>query len=90
MGLQFVEGRLAHVGAGDGEEYAGEGIHVGHVVVDGPIGGEKIMTRFPDAASREERLISIEGIVDGFVFLYKQPRRAWSFELDVRTSHENW
>jgi NAD(P)-dependent dehydrogenase (short-subunit alcohol dehydrogenase family) len=72
------------------KEYAGDGIHVGHVVVDGAIGGEKIKTRFPEAASREERLISIEGIVDGFVFLYKQPPRAWSFELDVRTSQEKW
>ena len=53
------------------KEYAGDGIHVGHVVVDGAIGGEKIRTRFPEAASREERLISIEGIVDGFVFLYQ-------------------
>jgi hypothetical protein len=72
------------------KEYAGDGIHVGHVVVDGAIGGEKIKTRFPETAGHEERLISIEGIVDGFVFLYKQPPRAWSFELDVRTSHEKW
>jgi hypothetical protein len=72
------------------KEYACDGIHVGHVVVDGAIGGEKIKIRFPEAASREERLISIEGIVDGFVFLHKQPPRAWSFELDVRTSHEKW
>lgn len=72
------------------KEYAGDGIHVGHVVVDGAIGGEKIKTRFPETASREERLISIEGVVDGFVFLHKQPPRAWSFELDVRTSHEKW
>jgi len=72
------------------KEYAGDGIHVGHVVVDGAIGGEKIKRRFPNLADREDRLISIEGIVDGFVFLYRQPRRAWSFELDVRTSHENW
>jgi NAD(P)-dependent dehydrogenase (short-subunit alcohol dehydrogenase family) len=72
------------------KEYAGDGIHVGHVVVDGAIGGEKIKRRFPNLAEREDRLISIEGIVDGFVFLYRQPRRAWSFELDVRTSHENW
>jgi NAD(P)-dependent dehydrogenase (short-subunit alcohol dehydrogenase family) len=72
------------------KEYGSDGIHVGHVVVDGAIGGEKIRKRFPDAASREDRLISIEGIVDGFVFLHKQPHRAWSFELDVRTSHENW
>jgi NAD(P)-dependent dehydrogenase (short-subunit alcohol dehydrogenase family) len=72
------------------KEYAADGIHVGHVVVDGAIGGEKIRKRFPDAAGREERLISIEGIVDAFVFLHKQPRRAWSFELDVRTSTESW
>jgi NAD(P)-dependent dehydrogenase (short-subunit alcohol dehydrogenase family) len=72
------------------KEYAGDGIHVGHVVIDGPIGGEKIKSRFPDLAGREDRLISIEGIVDGFVFLYKQPVRAWSFELDVRTSQEKW
>ena len=72
------------------KEYASDGSHVGHVVVDGAIGGEKIRKRFPNLADREDRLISIEGIVDGFVFLYRQPRRAWSFELDVRTSHENW
>lgn len=72
------------------KEYAGDGIHVGHVVVDGAIAGDKIMTRFPDAAGRQETLISIEGIVDGFAFLYRQPERAWSFELDVRTSKEKW
>ena len=72
------------------KEYAADGIHVGHVVVDGAIGGEKIKKRFPEAASREERLISIEGIVEAFVFLHRQPRRAWSFEIDVRTSTENW
>jgi NAD(P)-dependent dehydrogenase (short-subunit alcohol dehydrogenase family) len=72
------------------KEYAADGIHVGHVVVDGAIGGEKIKKRFPEAAGREERLISIEGIVEAFAFLHKQPRRAWSFEIDVRTSTESW
>jgi NAD(P)-dependent dehydrogenase (short-subunit alcohol dehydrogenase family) len=38
------------------KEYAGDGIHVGHVVVDGAIGGEKIFRRFPDAVSREDAL----------------------------------
>lgn len=59
-------------------------------MVDGAIAGDKIMTRFPDAAGRQETLISIEGIVDGFAFLYRQPERAWSFEIDVRTSKEKW
>ena len=72
------------------KEYAPDGIHVGHVVVDGAVAGDKIFSRFPDAASREDSLIDIEGIVDGFAFLYRQPERAWSFELDVRTSKEKW
>jgi len=74
------------------KEYARDGIHIGHVIVDGAIGGEKIRKRFPDAASRfgQDGLISIEGIVDAFVFLHKQPRAAWSFEIDVRTSKESW
>jgi NAD(P)-dependent dehydrogenase (short-subunit alcohol dehydrogenase family) len=72
------------------KEYAGEGIHVGHVVVDGAIAGDKIFQRYPDAASRQDDLISIEGIVDAFAFHYKQRPRAWSFEVDVRTSKEKW
>lgn len=74
------------------KEYGQDGIHVGHVVVDGGILGEKIMSRRPDIVDRvgEDGLISIEGIVDAFVYLHSQPRSAWSFEVDVRTSKENW
>ena len=74
------------------KEYAADGIHVGHVVVDGAIGGEKISRRLPDFANRLEQgqLIVIEGIVEAFVFLHKQKRNAWSFEIDVRTSKESW
>jgi NAD(P)-dependent dehydrogenase (short-subunit alcohol dehydrogenase family) len=72
------------------KEYGPDGIHVGHVVVDGGIAGDKIFKRFPDAANRKESFISIEGIVDAFVFLHRQPRSAWSFEVDVRTSKESW
>lgn len=72
------------------KEYAADGIHVGHVVVDGGIGGEKIFKRIPEAASRQDSFISIEGIADAFWFLHKQPRTAWSFEVDVRTSRESW
>ena len=52
----------------------------------------KIQTAFPDYAEQlgEDGMIQIEGIVDGFAFLYHQPRRAWTFELDVRTSKEKW
>jgi NAD(P)-dependent dehydrogenase (short-subunit alcohol dehydrogenase family) len=74
------------------KEYGVDGVHVGHVVVDGAIGGEKISRRLPDFSNRLEQgqLIEIEGIVEAFAFLHRQPRNAWSFELDVRTSKESW
>ena len=74
------------------KEYGPDGIHVGHVVVDGPIGGEKIKKGFPEYAEKlgNEGMIDIQGIVDGYEYLHNQPRNAWTFELDVRTSVERW
>ena len=65
---------------------------MGPVVVDGPIGGEKIIEGFPEYAEKlgEAGMISIDGIVDGYAYLYHQPPRAWTFEIDVRTSMEKW
>ncbi len=74
------------------KEYAEEGVHVGHVVIDGPIGGEKIRKGLPEYAKRlgEAGMISLQGIVDAYEFLYDQPTNAWTFELDIRTSLEKW
>jgi NAD(P)-dependent dehydrogenase (short-subunit alcohol dehydrogenase family) len=86
------KGALRNLAQAMAKEYGPDGIHVGHVVVDGGIGGEKLLNRLSDGASRlaDGRLIGIEGIVEAFVFLYRQPRAAWSFEVDVRTSKETW
>lgn len=86
------KGALRNLAQAMAKEYAPDGIHVGHIVIDGPIGGDKIFTRRPDIVAQvgKDALISIEGIVDAFVYLYKQPRTAWSFEVDVRTSKERW
>jgi hypothetical protein len=72
------------------KECGSEGIHVGHVVVDGAVDGDKIRRRFPDADSRRDRLRDIEGIVECYAFLYRRHHNAWSFEVDVRTSVEPW
>jgi len=86
------KGALRNLAQAMAKEYAGDGVHVGHVVVDGPIGGDKILQGFPEYAEKlgNEGMISIEGIVDAFVYLYRQSRTAWSFEVDVRTSQEKW
>jgi NAD(P)-dependent dehydrogenase (short-subunit alcohol dehydrogenase family) len=87
-----AKGALRNLAQAMAKEYGPQHIHVGHVVIDGPIGGDKIIKGFPEYAERlgEEGLINLEGIVDAFQYLYKQPRTAWSFEVDVRTSIERW
>jgi NAD(P)-dependent dehydrogenase (short-subunit alcohol dehydrogenase family) len=87
-----AKGALRNLAQAMAKEYGEDGIHVGHVVVDGAIRGEKVMTLLPDYSEKlgEEGMINIEGIVDGYVFLYHQPRNAWTFEIDVRTSKERW
>lgn len=87
-----AKGALRNLAQAMAKEYGPEGVHVGHVVVDGPIGGDKIINAFPEYAEKlgEQGMISIDGIVDGFVYLYRQPPRAWTFEIDVRTAVERW
>ncbi|MCH2269631.1 MAG: SDR family NAD(P)-dependent oxidoreductase [SAR324 cluster bacterium] len=74
------------------KEYGPRGIHVGHVVIDGAIAGDKIMRHLPELAKKlgEDGMIKIEGIVDGYEYLYNQSPQAWTFELDLRTYIEKW
>ena len=87
-----AKGALRTLAQAMAKEYGPDYIHVGHVVIDGAIGGEKIIKGLPQYAARlgEEGLINLDGIVDAYQYLYKQPRTAWSFEADVRTSQEKW
>ncbi|MGE4616233.1 MAG: SDR family NAD(P)-dependent oxidoreductase [Gammaproteobacteria bacterium] len=74
------------------KEYGADHIHVGHVVIDGAIDGEKIRNRFPEYAEKlgEAGLVDIGAIVDAYEYLYRQPTGGWSFEVDVRTAIESW
>ena len=74
------------------KEYGPQGVHIGHIVIDGAIGGEKIWQKNPDYAKKlgKEGLINLDGIVESYVYLYNQPKEAWTFELDLRTSIEKW
>ena len=87
-----AKGGLRNFAQALAKEVGAEGIHVGHVVVDGAIGGEKIKQGLPQVAQRlgDAGMVNLEGIVDAFEFLHNQPRNAWSFEVDLRTSLESW
>ena len=87
-----AKGALRNFAQALAKEVAADNIHVGHVVVDGAIAGEKIIAGLPQVAERlgAEGMVSLDGIVDAFEFLHDQPAAAWSFEVDVRTRLERW
>jgi NAD(P)-dependent dehydrogenase (short-subunit alcohol dehydrogenase family) len=72
--------------------YGPQGIHVAHVVVDGGIAGDKIVKGLPQFAEAmgEDGLISLDGLAAAYWFLYRQPRAAWTHELDLRTFKESF
>ena len=74
------------------KEYGPQGIHVGHVIIDGTIAGDKVIKGNSQYAQQlgEDGMVELGGIVDGYVYLYQQSPRAWTFELDLRTSKEKW
>lgn len=74
------------------KELGPKGLHVGHVVVDGGIDGDKLRKGRPEMVQRfgEERLIGLGGLADAYWFLHQQPPRAWTFELDMRSKVEPW
>ena len=87
-----AKGALRNLAQAIAKEYADNSIHVGHVIVDGGLAGERIKNRVPDFNQRvqEGKLIDIESVTDAYMFLYNQNKRDWTFELDVRTFRENW
>ncbi len=87
-----AKGGLRNLAQSLAREFQPRGIHVGHIVIDGGIYGEKIETRVPEwyAEKGQEGLIDLAGMADAFIYLYKQPRNAWTHELDLRTHLENF
>ncbi|MBO6555111.1 MAG: SDR family NAD(P)-dependent oxidoreductase [Pseudomonadales bacterium] len=73
-------------------EFQSQGIHVGHIVIDGGILGEKVKTAYPKfvEAAGEDGLIGLTGIAEAYMYLYRQPRNAWTHELDLRTHKESF
>lgn len=74
------------------KEYGPQGVHVGHVVVDGAINGERLQAFLPDwlESLGEDGSLEVDSIAQAFLYLHQQPRNAWTFELDLRPFKENW
>jgi len=72
--------------------YGPKGIHVAQIIIDGGINGERLQERMPERMAElgEDRFVGLEGLADLYLYLYRQPKNAWTHELDVRTHLENF
>jgi NAD(P)-dependent dehydrogenase (short-subunit alcohol dehydrogenase family) len=73
-------------------ELGPQGIHVAHVVIDGAIDTAFIRDNFPEryAAKANDGLLQPEAIAENYWWLHRQPRNAWTFEMDLRPWCEKW
>lgn len=73
-------------------ELGPKGIHVAHVVIDGGIEGDRLLSAFPDRQTEKgpEGLLSIDAIADTYWQLHRQPRSAWTHELELRPWTESF
>ena len=73
-------------------ELGPQGIHVAHIVIDGAIDTEFIKNLFPERYKLKEvdGILNPAHIADNYWHLHRQPRTAWTFEMDLRPYLEQW
>jgi NAD(P)-dependent dehydrogenase (short-subunit alcohol dehydrogenase family) len=73
-------------------ELGPEGIHVAHVVIDGAVDGVFIRSNRDDVDTllEQDRILKPDDIAQSFVALTRQPKSAWTHELDLRPWAETW
>jgi len=78
----FAMGKFALRGLAQSlaRELAPQGIHVAHVVIDGGIKS----ARRAEPAEQPDSLLDPAAIAESYLHLIRQPRSAWSWEIELR------
>lgn len=73
-------------------ELGPKNIHVAHTIIDGAIDSNFIREMYPtvDEMRAEDAILNPDHIAQNYVMLHKQPRTAWTHELDMRPWKETW
>jgi NAD(P)-dependent dehydrogenase (short-subunit alcohol dehydrogenase family) len=73
-------------------EFGSQGIHVAHVIIDGAIDGDRINSFLPGLKGERgaDGLLDPDAIADNYWSIFRQPRSAWTHELDLRPWVESW
>jgi NAD(P)-dependent dehydrogenase (short-subunit alcohol dehydrogenase family) len=75
-----------------GRELGPKNIHVAHVIIDGAIDTRFIAENFPErhALKSQDGILDPDAIAESYWQLHRQPRSAWTHELDLRPWMEPW
>lgn len=73
-------------------ELGPKNIHVAHTIIDGAIDSNFIRENVPnvDQLREDDAILNPDHIAQNYVMLHKQPRTAWTHELDLRPWKETW
>ena len=73
-------------------ELGPKGVHVAQLIVDGAIDTEFIRETFPERYKLKEHegIVNPDHIADTYWMLHRQPRDAWTHELDIRPWMESF
>ncbi len=73
-------------------ELGPQGIHVGHVIIDGAIDTAFIRDTFPEryALKGMDGILNPDHIAESYWQLHRQPRDAWTHEMDLRPYMESF
>lgn len=83
---------LRALAQGMAREFGPQGLHVGHVIIDGMIDGDQLNQRFPDLKTQkgEDGMLKVDAIADAYWALHRQQRSAWTHEIDLRPFKETF
>jgi len=73
-------------------ELGPKGIHVAHPIIDGAIDTAWIRENFPEryALKAQDGILNPDSIAEAYWQLHRQPRDAWTHEIDLRPWSESW
>ena len=83
---------LRALAQGMAREFAPQGIHVAHVILDGVIDGERSRANFPELVNSkgENGLLNLDAIAENYWSLHCQPASTWTQEMDLRPFSETF
>ncbi|KAK7030854.1 hypothetical protein VNI00_013962 [Paramarasmius palmivorus] len=74
------------------KEFGKQNIHVAHAIIDGSIltPRSKEYRNNAEWENNEDVRLNADSIANAYVYLAKQDRSSWTWELDLRPAHEKW